>query len=663
MPDRRPFLPEDLLRLTTLAEAQISPNGTRVAYVQARVDQEEDEHRSQIYVVRTTGGPPFRWTNGPQRDSQPRWSPDGSFLAFVREVPDQKPQVYLMRADGGEAWQMTDMPKGVEHLAWSPDSRAIAFVAATGGDEKEPKDRSPVEKNEPRVVEHLNYKLDGTGYFDGRRSHIFVVAVESSAPSELPEPRQITDGDWDDRYPCWSPDGRTIAFTSYREADRHSVLWFMSDVWVVSAEGGEARRVTRSRGLSSLPIWSPDGASIAYIGHEQGKESLGHTGHVCVIPAAGGEPRIITMDLDRSAIAPPVYPAVTLAWSPDGRGLYFIAMDRGNLPIFYADLDGNVRLAVGGERQVTGLSLTSDGGVIAFTAMDTAAPPDVYVVQTGGGEERRLTDANRELLAEVELGQTERIAWKGADGWDIEGWVLRPHDYESGRRYPTILEIHGGPHGQYGNQFDPGWHTLAGAGYLVVYANPRGSTGYGEPFTLACVDDWGGKDYEDLMRGVDHVVAQGWADPERLGVGGYSYGGFMTSWIVGHTQRFQAAVVGAPVSNAYSFWGTSDIGPQFGHYEFGSRLPQEAPEHYLAGSPVQHLAGCETPVLLLHHEGDLRCPIGQSEEIFAVLKKLGKEVVMVRYPGRFHRYATHAPSQRVDAIHRMRGWFERFLGA
>jgi dipeptidyl aminopeptidase/acylaminoacyl peptidase len=440
-------------------------------------------------------------------------------------------------------------------------------------------------------------------------------------------------------------------------------MWFINDVWVVSTEGGAARRLTRSRGLANLPVWSPDGAFIAYIGHEQGKESLGHTGHVCVIAASGGAPRILTTALDRPAIAPPIFPATTLVWTPDGRGLYFIAMDRGNMPIFYADLDGTVRTVVGGERQVTGLTLTADGERLAFTAMHPMSPTDVYLVQTSGDEEQRLTDANRELLAEIELGQTERMTWQGADGWDIEGWVLRPPRFAPGRRYPTVLEIHGGPHGQYGNQFDPGWHALAGAGYLVIYANPRGSTGYGEPFTLACVNDWGGNDAEDLLRGVDAVVAHGWADPDRLGVSGYSYGGFMTSWLVGHTQRFHAAVVGAPVSNAYSFWGTSDIGPQFGHYEFGSQLPQEAPDHYLAGSPVHHLVRCETPVLLLHHEGDLRCPIGQSEEMFAVLKKLGKEVVMVRYPGGFHRYVTHAPSQQVDAMRRTAAWFERFLNA
>ena len=657
--ERQPFKPDDLFRLNTLGEVQIAPDGSRVAYTQTRVDREQDAYRSQIHVAQVDGGRSIRWTNGSHKDSQPRWSPDGRYLAFVRELPDQKPQLYLMPADGGEACRVTDLPHGAGSSAWSPDGRKLAFVAATG-DEPDAEDRAPAEKNRPRVVEHLAYRQDGIGYFDTCRSHIWVIEVGDFDPDHLPEPRQITTGDWNDSYPCWSPDGQEVAFVSYREPERFESVFLRGDIWVVTAEGGDARKLTRSRGPAGQPCWSPDGAFIAYAGHEHGYDELARTVHLNIVPAGGGEPRSLTATLDRMLIGPPPFPPSVLAWTPDARGLAFIAMDRGNLTIFHADLDGNIRTLVGGDRQVTGLSLARDGR-LAFTASDPNSHTEVYLFDIDSGEERRLTGANRVLAEEVELGRTERIRWPGADGLEIEGWVLKPPGFVEGRRYPAILEIHGGPHGQYGTAFTPGFHAMSGAGYLVIYANPRGSAGYGEDFTRMCVDDWGGKDFEDLMRGVDHVAGLGWADPDRLGVAGYSYGGFMTTWIVGHTQRFKAGVAGACVSNAYSFWGTSDIGTGFGQYEYGGALPHAAPEHYLAGSPVQHLANCVTPLLLLHHEGDLRCPIGQSEEVFAVLKKLGKEAVLVRYPGGYHTYATHAPSQRVDAMQRMNAWFDRFL--
>lgn len=662
MAGRRPFMPEDILRLKTVSDPQISPDGSRIAYTLTFVDGEKDEYRSHIYVVPTTGGPAIRWTNGPKRDAQPRWSPDGKYLAFVREVPDQRPQIYLMRSDGGEAWKLTNLPKGAGNPVWSPDSKQIAFVAATGGEEKEEKEKTEIEKHRPRVIEHLNYKFDGTGYFDGRRSHIFVISVVGSDAQRLPEPRQLTDGDWDDQYPCWSPDGRQIAFLSYREPDRHEVLW-LNDVWVIAAEGGEPRKLTRSRGPANLPVWSPDGAWIAYSGHEYGMAGAARTVHLNVIPAGGGEPRVLTAALDRHVVGPVAPPAPVFAWSPDSRGLYFIAMDHGNMPVFFVDLDGNVRPVISGERQVTGLTLTPDGTRLAFTAWHSNSPGDVYTALNDGREERQLTAVNHEVLAEIDLGRTEHIHYKGADDWEIEGWVLLPPDFREGQRYPAVLEVHGGPHSQYGNAFQPGFHALAGAGYLVVYLNPRGSTGYGEAFCLACVNDWGGKDFTDLLLGLDHVVGLGWADPDRLGNTGYSYGGFMTAWAIGHSDRFKAAVAGGCVSNAYSIWGTSDIGPQFMQYEFGDTLPHEQPTRYLERSPVQYLAKCTTPLLLLHHDGDLRCPIAQSEEVFAVLKKLGKEVVMVRYPGGFHTYLTHAPSQRVDAIQRTIAWFDRHLQA
>jgi dipeptidyl aminopeptidase/acylaminoacyl peptidase len=656
---RRPWEPRDFLRLRTASDAQVSPDGMRVAFVHASVDEERDEYRSEIYVVPAGGGAPVRWTAGPQ-DSEPRWSPDGSLLLFVRKERERKPQVWLMRADGGEAWALTDLPKGVAQPAWSPDGTRIVFAALLGGDPPDDKELTPAERNRPRVVEHLVYKLDGVGILDGSRWHLHVVDVAASAPGVIPPPRQITTGDWDDQFPCWSPDGGEIAFVSYREPDRHDTLWLLKDIWVVGADGGEPRKLTRSRGPAGCPRWSPDGTTIAYVGHEWGGESLARTTHVLVIPAAGGEPRMITAALDRSVAYPPYGPPNALAWSPDSQSLLCMVADHGNMPLVRATLDGTTEVVVGGERTITGISTTPDGKRLAFTATAVDIPSDVFVV--AGDDERRLTTLNDDWLSAIELGSVEQFTYRGADDWEIEGWMLKPPGFDPSRRYPAVLEIHGGPHGQYGNLFDPSFQAMAGAGYLVIYLNPRGSTGYGEPFALACVDDWGGKDYEDLMAGVDHVIARGHADPDRLAVAGYSYGGYMTAWIVGHTPRFRAAMSGAPVGNGYSFWGTSDIGPLFGQYELGGAPPQEAALHYLERSPIHYLHQCRTPVLFLHHEGDLRCPIGQTEELFSVLRQRGVPAVMVRYPGGFHRYLTHAPSQRVDAAQRTNAWFGKYLG-
>lgn len=660
MAERRPFRPEDIFRFKTLSDPQISPDGRRVAFVVTFADREQDAYRAQLYVAPTDGGAPVRWTNGPRKDSQPRWSPDGRYLAFVRELPDEKPQLYLLRADGGEAWKLTSLPNGVSQPVWSPDGRRIAFVSPTGGDPRPEKERSEAEKHQPHVVEHLAHKLDGVGFFDDRRSHLFVVEIAGS-DERPPEPRQLTAGDWNDHSPCWSPDGRAIAFLSYRERDRHDLL-FAGDVWVVPAEGGAARRVTRSRGPVNQLAWSPDGRWIAYSGHEHGYRDFARTVHLFVVPADGGEPRNLTASLDRPVIGPLVPAANLLAWSPDGRGVRFVAADRGNLTLFEADLEGGVTPLIAGERAVTGFTVSADGGRIAFTAQDTARPNELFLADRSGREERPLTDLNGAFLTEVELPRARRFTYPGADGWPMDGWIIEPTGARAGAPpWPAVLEIHGGPHGHYGNLFYPTHQALAGAGYLVIFLNPRGSMGYGEAFTRACVADWGGKDFEDLMRGVDYAVEQGWADPERLAVTGYSYGGFMTTWVVGQTDRFKAAMAGACVSDQYSMWGTSDIGETFTQFELGGHFPHERPEVYLERSPVHHLHRCTTPLLLLHWEGDLRCPISQSEEVFTMLRALGKEALLVRYPGGFHTYWTHAPSQRADALARTNAWLDRFL--
>ena len=645
---KRPVRPEDFYLLRLVGDPQLSPDGRRVAYTVSRSDRESDRTCMSVYVAPVDGrGEPQRFTHG-DHDHSPRWSPDGRFLAFVSNR-GEKNQLYLAPLDGGEARQITKQKHGMGQPAWSPDGTRIAYVARTGN-YKETKGRKPVEKASPRVVRELRYRLDGIGYFDERRRHLFTVDVETNVE------QQITNGDWYDEQPSWSPDGRFLAFASDRERERHQRHWG-TDVWVVPSNGGRARKLTRSRGGASQPTFSPDGRSIAFVGHEHGDAGAKNT-HLFIVPASGGRaPHSVSAPLDRSAIGHPIAAGRTLVWSRDSKSVLFLAGDRGTVALYRAGVaNGSVSKLIAGDRQIEGFQLTPDGRRVVFAASWTSAPGEVYVASLrGGGRPRMISDANADLRDAVELASLRRTTYRARDGLEIEALVLYPPNYRRCRRYPLSLQIHGGPHGMHPTGFQLPYQNLAAAGYVVLLPNPRGSASYGEAFTEACVGDWGGKDYEDLMTGVDVMVRRGVADPERLYVGGYSYGGFMTSWVVGQTDRFRAAIVGAPVSDHLSMFGTTDI-PRFSVYEHGG-FPWEKTEELIERSPVTYLPDVKTPVLLVHWEGDLRCPIAQSEEIFQGLKMLGKPVEFVRYPGGSH--TMRSPSQAVDQMRRGRAWLDR----
>lgn len=649
---RRPVQPDDFYVLRNVADVQISPDGRQAAYVVVRQDREANETRTSVYVAPMDGGSPTRRFTQGNKDHSPRWSPDGRTLAFVSER-GEKNQLFLAPMNGGEARQLTNQEHGMSQPAWSPDGKMLAFVSRVG-EWKEPKERDQFEKAEPRVIADLRYKLDGVGFFDNRRTHIFTIDAESG------ETRQVTGGDFNDDQPAWSPDGKTIAFVSDRSPQRHQRQW-RTDVWVTSAIGGRARRLTRGRGSVAHPTFSPDGKWIAFVGHEHGDEGVGKNLHLMVIPVAGGgSPRSLSASIDRPVAGWPVFMSGrTFAWAEDGASLLFLAGDRGTQALFRADLTGSaVAKVLDGERQIEGFFLAPSSERIAFTTVWMTELPEVYASSLNGRrKEVNISHVNDELRTAVEIAPLERISYSGADAWEIEAFVMYPRGYRKGRRYPLAVNVHGGPH-----SFHPGcrswieFQSLASKGYVVLLPNPRGSTTYGEAFSEACVRDWGGKDFEDIMAGAHKLVEDGIADPDRLYLGGYSYGGFMTSWAIGHTTRFRAAVVGAPVSDQASMFGTGDI-PLFDMHEIGG-TPQENPQEYWFRSPVAHLQNVETPVLLLHHEGDLRCPIGQSEEIFQALKVLNKEVEFVRYPGGFHTYNTHTPSQVVDHARRVIDWYE-----
>jgi dipeptidyl aminopeptidase/acylaminoacyl peptidase len=432
------------------------------------------------------------------------------------------------------------------------------------------------------------------------------------------------------------------------------------DIWIIPAHGGEPRSLTETSGPVSAPAFSPDGRTIAYLGHGYRHES-GRNMRLFTRPVAGGRATCLTGTLDRTCV--PFFSQVAPLWSPDGAWLTFAVEDQGDAPIYRVQADGTAtpQRIIAGERQVTGLSASSDGAWLAFAAMDPMSPAEVLVCRADGTREQQLTDLNGPWKAEVARSRPERFRYE-RDGHQLDGWVMRPYGCEPGVRYPALLNIHGGPHTQYGHHFFDEFQVYAGAGYAVIYTNPRGSQGYGEEFTRAVIGDWGGGDFADVMAGLDEALRRyDFIDPERLGVMGGSYGGFLTSWTVGHTNRFKAACSERAVNNTYTLFGTSDIGHSFSEAQSGY-LPWENMQWYIDHSPLTYARDIATPLLIMHSESDLRCPMEQAEQLFVALKKQRKPVVFVRFPDEDHELSRAGrPRHRLERFRIILDWFARYL--
>lgn len=654
---------DDLTAIPVLDDPRLSPDGAQVAFTVMRADRDANTYRIGVWLVPAAGGAPRQLTTAPAKDTAPRWSPDGTRLVFLSDRGGDK-QVWVIPVGGGEARALTAGKLSPADPVWSPDGRWVAFVgkpepARPRGGAPEPGD------SDVKVISRLRYKQDGEGFWDGRWKQIFVVSADGGPA------RQITGGEYDHLTPAWSPDGALMAFAGNASPDAD--LSNTSDIWIVPIDGGSPRRLTNGVGPASAPAWSPDGRTIAYVGHDDACWGATNWG-VWTVPAAGGEPVCLTAHEDRnvghhittdSRVHPP---SGGLTWSRDGGRLVFMVADGGSTQIASiaagaaaAAADRAIRLETRGDHELIGCSLDGAAKRVACIESDPATPGEVAVFDLGG-EMRRLTDLTGPALRSVALARPERFQFESVDGWTVEGWVMRPTNPVHGSKAPCVLEIHGGPHAAYGNAFFHEFQVLAAEGYGVVYLNPRGSQGYGQRFTAATRHDWGGKDYEDLMRGLDHVLAaHPWIDPERLGVAGGSYGGFMTNWIVGHTRRFRAGVTMRSISNAYSQWGTSDLAYMKGMWEYPGD-PWEAPQFYLERSPITYVRQMQTPLLILHSEQDHRCPIEQGEQLFVALKKQGVPTLFLRFPNESHDLSRNGqPRHRLERLRHIVAWFRRYL--
>ena len=641
--------PDLVYELVSVASPSLSPDGSRVAFVRSHVDQKSMETRSQIIVLVLASGESAPFTSGTS-DSSPRFSPDGLHLAFVRPDDAGKSQIWVMPTSGGEARKLTDVPGGITDVSWSPDSSTLAFVSDVDPD-RAPDDHDP--KKDPRVsvVRRIRYRADGLGWRGEAFRHIFVVDLESG------DTRQLTDGEGDDSAPSWSPDGESIAFVADRRADRETATH--SDVYAVPANGGELE--LRSQGLSSVAAlcWSPSGDALAVVGSDDDVVGAGWQSWVFIIEP-GSAPRKLTDD----SISPaggyaPLVPAPEMRWSDDGR-ISFIADSRGESSVFQIDVDGGQLRKVCGGGLMSQISFNADArcAVVLTTPPDSAG--DLHSVDMTSGTVSQLTDLNRGYFEEHPAAKLEKFSHSRA-GFEIESRLLFPPDFDASLRYPLVLDIHGGPHGVFSDSFSAQQQVLATAGYIVLAVNPRGSSTYGTDFMTAVLRDWGGEDYLDIMSAVDLVCERDYVDESRLGITGYSYGGFMSSWIIGHDTRFKAAVVGAPCINLSSMYGTSDIGVRFGEVQWGGKR-WDALDVFLEHSPLTYAPNVETPVLLMHGESDHRCPIEQSEQYFVTLKRMGKEVELVRFPGSSHGFVrTGHPKLREEYLSRLLGWMNEHI--
>lgn len=622
---------DDVIALKGVSDPQLSPDGRWVAYVVSHADMEADAADPDIYMVAASGGVPVRLTTSKKADTSPRWSPDGKWIAFI-SARDDKPQIYLISPTGGEAEVLTSSKSGIGSFAWSPDATRIAYVAQrdlTADEEKKQKS-----KDDAVVIDqHFRFTQISTIDLASRKAAIVVSGAF-----------QVSD-------PQWSPDGSHLAFVEHPtpKADDGT----LSDIWTVERNGGTPRKLVENPGPDAAPRWSPDGKSIAYLTRLGNPTGVGQL-QLAVVGAEGGSPRMVAPAF--------TYQPGAATWSADGATIYFNAPVRATSQLFSVpSAGGTPKQLTAVQGVISNASFSRDRASFAVTVQDLQHTADVAVATVAAPAAlTKLTDHNPQLRS-LELGRSEVVHWKSKDGMEIEGILVYPVDYQPGRRYPVVTEVHGGPAGEWSEGFPGNWvepaQVYAGKGWAVFFPNPRGSSGYGEKFLRANIKDWGVGDYRDIQTGIDNLVAKGIADSTKLAQSGWSYGGYMTAWTLTQTNRFKAVMVGAGLTDMASMYGTNDIPRTIdGYFE---AEPWNDPAQYAARSAMTYIKQAKTPTLIQQGQVDQRVPIGQSQELYLGLKKNHVPVELVFYPREPHGLIE--PRHELEKMTREYDWFAKYV--
>jgi dipeptidyl aminopeptidase/acylaminoacyl peptidase len=646
---KRKLTVDDYFRIQAVTDPQISPEGKWVAYVVSTTNLGEDKSMDRIWMISTAGGDAITLTAESMSSSHPRWSPDRKYLAFLSARDDGKKQVWLLNRAGGEAQQLTKAIQDVDDFAWSPSGdRLVLTLRDPSPDEieaarQENDAAKPKPKPRPWVIDRLLFNQDEVGYLDRRRTHLYVFSLADGKTT------QITSGDYDDSNPAWSPDGRSIAFVSNRSQDPDRN--FNDDIWVVAADntdrGGRLVRITTNPGTDGSPAWSPDGKWIAFTSQRDARLFEYATFHLAVAPSTGGADKVLTLALDRNVSSP--------HFSPDGKFIDFIADDDGTENLLRIPAaGGEITRPLGGRLMLDAYSTSTDGSIAAQVGT-TDRPDEIYLLPADG-KLKRLTSTNDALISEIQLASVEYVHFKSADGTAVAGYLYKPPDYKPGARYPTILQPHGGPVWAYYAEFNFQPQLYAANGYVVLLPNPRGSSGYGQNFCQAIFADWGNKDFQDDMAMVDYAVAQGIADPQKLGVGGHSYGAISTNFIISQTTRFKAAISDAGEFLYVTNWGHDEYVRE---WEMELGLPWENRALWEKLSPFNRVRKIQTPTLIVGGDSDSNVPIINGEQMYESLKRLGVPTLLVVYPGEYHEF--RRPSFIKDRWERNLAWFSHYI--
>ena len=663
--EKRPLTAEDLYELQLVSDPQISPDGEYVLFGLMRVDRKTEKKFSNLWVVPTDGGEPRQFTYGDHSDTHPRWSPDGTEIAFLSNRKDEKQmQIYIIPFWGGEARPVTKAEGSFAGFEWSPDG--TTFVSQFRKKDETAVEREKDEQKKKlgivsRHITSLRYKGDGMGYLPEEKWHIWTFDAQSG------EGTQLTDGDKHEGEPHWSPDGSQILFASNRHDDPELNPEAV-EMYLIPAEGGDFRVVeTGHVGGKFSMSFSPDGQHIAYLGRVKPRNWYQNS-CIYVVPVENGEARNITVNTDLHLNDATLgdtkggTPQPAPIWSNDGKLIFNQITKHGTQSILHFNVEtAAYETVVDNGETITGFSFSADQTKMAFAADSMTHVEELYF-RDADGSVTQLTNFNDELFGAIEWGEIEEVWVKGADDNDLQGWILKPPGFDSSQKYPSILEIHGGPMAQYGRSFMHEFHYLAAQGYVVYYTNPRGGHGYGQDHLSAIVNNWATVDYADLMAWTDYVEKLPYIDTERMGVTGGSYGGYMTTLIIGKTHRFKAAVAQRLVSNFLSFYGSSDMNWGTEGLIGTETQPWNDFEGYWRQSPISTIGNAKTPTLVIHSEMDYRCDREQGEQVFVALKRMGVDSEMVLFPGESHGLSRNGRTdRRIERLSHIARWFETYL--